>query len=190
MNRNDKSCVAKSGKTRYEVIAHLKCIKHVLSYEIDYDEPECLKAQKNAKQTKQILTYLSKFAKAGGGAKGIHRHTVKNKKILVRDRLKLLFDPDSPFLEIGLFAGLFMDYGTVPTAGTVTGIGKIHGQFCIVGANDATVKGGTFYPITITKQIRMQQLALLNRLTCIYLVDSGGAFLPLQVNYFVIFSLK
>ncbi|GFY53772.1 methylcrotonoyl-CoA carboxylase beta chain, mitochondrial [Trichonephila inaurata madagascariensis] len=156
----------------------------VLSYEIDYEKPESLTAEKNAKQTKQILTYLSEFAKAGGGAKGIHRHTVKNKKILVRDRLKLLFDPDSPFLEIGLFAGLFMDYGTIPTAGIVTGIGKIHGQFCIVGANDATVKGGTFYPITVTKQIRLQQLALLNRLTCIYLVDSGGAFLPLQADIF------
>ncbi|GFT22793.1 methylcrotonoyl-CoA carboxylase beta chain, mitochondrial [Nephila pilipes] len=155
-----------------------------LSYEIDYNDPELLKAEKNSKQAEHVLRYLSEFAKAGGGAKGIHRHTVINKKLLVRDRLKLLFDPDSPFLEIGLFAGLFMDYGTIPTASTVTGIGKIHGQFCIVGANDATVKGGAFYPITVTKQIRMQQLALLNRLTCIYLVDSGGAFLPLQADIF------
>ncbi|GIX73869.1 methylcrotonoyl-CoA carboxylase beta chain, mitochondrial [Caerostris extrusa] len=155
-----------------------------LTFEINYNETELQKGAENSKISEKILKNLSEFAEAGGGAKGIHRHTVKNKKLLVRDSLKLLFDTDSPFLEIGLFAGLFMDYGNIPTAGTIVGIGKIHGQFCIVGANDATVKGGTFYPITVAKQIRMQQLGYLNRLPCIYLVDSGGAFLPLQADIF------
>ncbi|GBN33714.1 putative methylcrotonoyl-CoA carboxylase beta chain, mitochondrial [Araneus ventricosus] len=155
-----------------------------LNYEIRYDDPNVQKAEKNSKLIEKVLKDLSRFIKAGGGPKGIHRHVVKNKKLLVRDRLKLLFDSHSPFLEIGLFAGLFMDYGNIPAASTVIGIGKIHGQFCIVGANDATVKGGTFFPVTVTKQIRMQQLAYLNKLPCIYLVDSGGAFLPLQADIF------
>ncbi|XP_055933668.1 uncharacterized protein LOC129963362 [Argiope bruennichi] len=155
-----------------------------LNYEIRYDDANMQKAEKNSKLIVKVLNDLSQFVKAGGGPKGIHRHVVKNKKLLVRDRLKLLFDPDSPFLEIGLLAGLFMDYGNIPGASAVVGIGKIHGQYCMVSANDATVKGGTFFPMTITKQIRMQQLAYLNKLPCIYLVDSGGAFLPLQADIF------
>ncbi|KAG8192838.1 hypothetical protein JTE90_014618 [Oedothorax gibbosus] len=156
----------------------------VLQFEIDKNALFIQNAEKKAQETGHKLGILSQFAKAGGGPKAIHRHTVVNKKVLVRERLKLLLDDDSPFLEIGLLAGMFMDYGSIPTAGTVVGIGKIHDHFCIIGANDATVKGGAFFPITVVKQLRMQQLAYLNKLPCIYLVDSGGAFLPLQSEIF------
>ncbi|XP_035208733.1 methylcrotonoyl-CoA carboxylase beta chain, mitochondrial-like isoform X2 [Stegodyphus dumicola] len=160
-----------------------KRIDEALKYDLQ-EEDVIENAKTRSAEAAHALKVLSEYARAGGGPRGIHRHTVVNKKLLVRDRLKLLFDPDSPFLEIGLFAGMSMDYGHIPAAGSVAGIGKIHGHFCIVGANDATVKGGAFFPISIVKQIRVQQLSYLNRLPCIYLVDSAGAYLPLQADIF------
>lgn len=156
----------------------------VLNGKLNEHEFDVQAAVNTSKNANKALKMLSDFSKAGGGPKAIHRHTVLNKKVLVRDRLKLLFDPESTFLEIGLLAGMSMDYGNIPAAGSVTGIGKIHGHFCLVGASDATVKGGTYFPITIVKQIRFQELSYLNKLPCIYLVDSGGAFLPLQAEIF------
>ncbi|XP_066482439.1 biotin-dependent 3-methylcrotonyl-coenzyme A carboxylase beta1 subunit-like isoform X1 [Tiliqua scincoides] len=117
------------------------------------------------------------------GENAILRHTQRNKKLLVRERLKLLLD-DEPFLELSPFAGLGMPYGDVPGAGCLTGIGKICGIWCVFMLNDATVKGGTFYPISVKKQLRAQEIAIKNRLPSVYLVDSGGAFLPLQAEMF------
>ena len=119
---------------------------------------------------------------SGGGAKAAERHVQRNRKILVRDRIKKIFDPGSDFLEFSAFAGLGMEYGDVPSAGLVTGIGRVSGKLCVVIANDATVKGGTVYPITVKKQLRAQEISEMNKLPCIYLVDSGGGFLPLQVS--------
>nr|CAB3263680.1 probable methylcrotonoyl-CoA carboxylase beta chain, mitochondrial [Phallusia mammillata] len=120
----------------------------------------------------------------GGGKKGIQRHVVRNKKMLVRDRIKLLLDKDSETLELSALAGLGMEYGDVPCAGAVTLVGKIHGLWCMVVGNDATVKSGSIYPITLKKQLRAQQIAAENRLPTVHLVDSGGAFLPLQSEIF------
>ncbi|XP_048395116.1 methylcrotonoyl-coenzyme A carboxylase 2 [Stegostoma tigrinum] len=119
----------------------------------------------------------------GGGEKAILRHTQRNKKLLVRDRLQLLVDKGE-ILELSPFAGLGMPYGDIPAAGCLTGVAKISGVWCVFIANDATVKGGTAYPITVKKQLRAQDIAIQNGLPCIYLVDSGGAFLPLQADIF------
>uniref|UniRef100_A0A8C4HKB6 methylcrotonoyl-CoA carboxylase n=1 Tax=Dicentrarchus labrax TaxID=13489 RepID=A0A8C4HKB6_DICLA len=119
----------------------------------------------------------------GGGENAMTRHTQRNRKLLVRDRLRLLLD-DEDFLELSLFAGLGLPYGDIPSAGCLTGIGRINDLWCVFIANDATVKGGTAYPITVKKQLRAQEVAIQNRLPCVYLVDSGGAFLPLQSEIF------
>uniref|UniRef100_A0A1A7Z6I9 methylcrotonoyl-CoA carboxylase n=2 Tax=Iconisemion striatum TaxID=60296 RepID=A0A1A7Z6I9_9TELE len=126
---------------------------------------------------------LKEKVRKGGGESAIARHTQRNRKLLVRDRLHLLLDDDD-FLELSPLAGLSLPYGDIPSAGCLTGIGRIKGLWCLFIANDATVKGGTAYPITIKKQLRAQEIAFQNRLPCIYLVDSGGAFLPLQSEIF------
>ncbi len=106
-------------------------------------------------------------------------------KLSARERVDALVDSDSPFLELGTFAGFEM-YGDdwVPAAGVITGIGHVKGTQCMIVANDATVKGGTYYPITVKKHLRAQEIAMQNRLPCVYLVDSGGAFLPRQDEVF------
>ena len=106
----------------------------------------------------------------------------KLNKLSVYQRISLLQDPDSPILYLSLNAGLNLPYGTVNNGGSVTAITKIMDQYCMVFANDWTFKGGTSYPITVKKQLRAQEIAFQNRLPCIYIVDSGGAFLPLQVT--------
>jgi len=121
----------------------------------------------------------------GGGMSSIIRHTQKNKKILPRDRIKMLVDKDYPVLEIGMFAGLGMDYGDVCCAGTILSIAKVSGQLCIICTSDATVKGGTIFPIGVKKQLRMQEIAEQNNIPCVYLIDSGGGFLPLQSELFL-----
>ncbi|KAG9270822.1 methylcrotonoyl-CoA carboxylase beta chain, mitochondrial-like isoform X1 [Astyanax mexicanus] len=119
----------------------------------------------------------------GGGQNAITRHTQRNKKILARDRIRMLLD-DEDYLELSPFAGMGLSYGDILSAGVITGIGKINGIWCVFAANDATVKGGTGYPISVKKQLRAQEVAMQNRLPCVYLVDSGGAFLPLQADIF------
>ena len=119
----------------------------------------------------------------GGSDKARERHVGRG-KLLVRDRVDRLLDPGSPFLELSPLAATGMYDDAVPAAGIVTGIGRISGRECVVVANDATVKGGTYYPITVKKHLRAQRIALDNRLPCVYLVDSGGAFLPLQDEVF------
>jgi 3-methylcrotonyl-CoA carboxylase beta subunit len=119
----------------------------------------------------------------GGSAAARDKHTARG-KLLVRDRIDRLLDAGSPFLELSPLAATGMYDDAVPAAGIVTGVGRIEGRECVVVANDATVKGGTYYPMTVKKHLRAQQVAADNRLPCVYLVDSGGAFLPLQDEVF------
>lgn len=119
----------------------------------------------------------------GGGEAARKRHTDRG-KLLARDRIDLLIDEGSPFLEFGALAGLNTYDDEIPAAGIITGIGRIHGRECVIVANDATVKGGTYYPLTVKKHLRAQEIALENNLPCIYMVDSGGAFLPMQDQVF------
>ncbi|WP_030944006.1 carboxyl transferase domain-containing protein [Streptomyces sp. NRRL S-646] len=122
-------------------------------------------------------------ARLGGGEKARARHTARG-KLLPRDRVDTLLDPGSPFLELAPLAADGMYEGAAPAAGVVAGIGRVSGRECVVVANDATVKGGTYYPMTVKKHLRAQEVALENHLPCIYLVDSGGAFLPMQDEVF------
>jgi len=119
----------------------------------------------------------------GGNEKSRERHLSRG-KLLPRDRLKYLLDPGSPFLEFSHLAAWECYDDHVPGASLITGIGRVSGQECLIVVNDATVKGGTYYPLTVTKQVRAQTIAEENNLPCIYLVDSGGAFLPKQAEIF------
>src|SRR6186713_835647 len=120
---------------------------------------------------------------AGGDDRSIERHRERG-KLPVRERIDRLLDPGSPFLELSPLAATGLYDDDAPGAGIVTGIGQVEGTTCVIVANDATVKGGTYYPMTVKKHLRAQEIALENRLPCIYLVDSGGAFLPLQADVF------
>jgi acetyl-CoA carboxylase carboxyltransferase component len=119
----------------------------------------------------------------GGGEKALEKHRSRG-KLTARERVDRLLDPDSAFLELSALAAWDMYEGQAPGAGIVTGIGVIEGRECVLVANDATVKGGTYFPLTVKKHLRAQEIAQQNRLPCIYLVDSGGAFLPLQAEVF------
>uniref|UniRef100_A0A8J4M8D4 Methylcrotonoyl-CoA carboxylase n=1 Tax=Acidicaldus sp. TaxID=1872105 RepID=A0A8J4M8D4_9PROT len=119
----------------------------------------------------------------GGGSAAREKHLARG-KMVARDRIRNLLDPGSPFLEISPLAAYGMYEGEVPAGGIITGIGRISGCQCMVIANDATVKGGTYYPITVKKHLRAQEIAATNRLPCLYLVDSGGANLPNQDEVF------
>ncbi len=121
--------------------------------------------------------------RAGGGPAALAKHRARN-KLPVRDRVRLLCDPNTAFLEFSALAAHAMYDGDAPAAGIITGIGVVNGQECVIVANDATVKGGTYYPLTVKKHLRAQTVAAENGLPCIYLVDSGGAFLPLQAEVF------
>ena len=121
--------------------------------------------------------------KAGGGAEAVERHRSRG-KLFVRDRIAALIDPDTPLLEFSALAARGMYDGAAPGAGVVTAIGTVEGRPCVIVANDATVKGGTYFPMTVKKHLRAQEIAEENHLPCIYLVDSGGAFLPLQDEVF------
>jgi acetyl-CoA carboxylase carboxyltransferase component len=119
----------------------------------------------------------------GGGEKALEKHRSRG-KLTARERIDRLVDPDSAFLELSALAAWDVYEGQAPSAGIVTGIGTIEGRECVLVANDATVKGGTYFPLTVKKHLRAQEVAEQNRLPCIYLVDSGGAFLPLQAEVF------
>ena len=119
----------------------------------------------------------------GGGEVARQRHQARG-KLLPRDRVQTLIDPGSPFLEIGQLAALGMYGGDAPSAGLIAGVGQVSGRECMIVANDATVKGGTYFPMTVKKHLRAQEIAMQNRLPCIYLVDSGGANLPNQDEVF------
>jgi len=119
----------------------------------------------------------------GGGDKATERHRSRG-KLTARERIDRLVDPGGAFLELNALAGWDLYEGQAPAAGIVTGIGSVEGRECVIVANDATVKGGTYFPLTVKKHLRAQEIAEQNRLPCIYLVDSGGAFLPLQDEVF------
>jgi acetyl-CoA carboxylase carboxyltransferase component len=122
-------------------------------------------------------------AREGGGEEAVRRHRAQG-KLMARERIEKLVDPGTPFLEVGALAGHGLYDGQAPAAGLVTGIGRVSGRELMVVANDATVKGGTYFPVTVKKHLRAQEIALENGLPCLYLVDSGGAFLPLQAEVF------
>ena len=119
----------------------------------------------------------------GGGRQAVELQRSRG-KLMVRERIETLLDPNSPFIELSPLAAWEMYDGEDPCAGIVTGIGVVHGKEVVIVANDATVKGGTYYPITVKKHLRAQEIALENHLPCVYLVDSGGAFLPMQADVF------
>src|SRR3954471_23427678 len=120
---------------------------------------------------------------AGGDERSIARHRERG-KLPVRERIDRLLDPAAAFLELSALAANGMHDGEAPGAGIVTGIGPVEGTLCVIVANDATVKGGTYFPETVKKHLRAQEIALENRLPCVYLADSGGASLPLQADVF------
>ena len=122
-------------------------------------------------------------AALGGNEKSRERHVARG-KLLPRERVERLLDPGSPFLEIGQLAACDLYEGEVPGAGMIAGIGRVSGRETMIVCNDATVKGGTYYPMTVKKHLRAQEIALQNRLPCVYLVDSGGANLPHQAEVF------
>lgn len=143
--------------------------------------------QENYKQMKALVDQLYERAqkiRLGGDEKARARHVARG-KLLARERVDSLIDPGSPFLELSQFAG-YQLYGDeeVPAGGIITGIGRVSGVECMIVANDATIKGGSYYPVTVKKQLRAQEIAMQNRLPCIYLVDSGGANLPRQAEIF------
>jgi 3-methylcrotonyl-CoA carboxylase beta subunit len=142
--------------------------------------------QRNAETMRALSEDLRRrleHVRLGGSAKSRERH-VSRGKLLPRERVDALLDPGSPFLELSPLAANGMYDDEAPGAGVITGIGRVSGRECVIVANDATVKGGTYYPLTVKKHLRAQEVALHNRLPCVYLVDSGGAFLPKQDEVF------
>ena len=136
----------------------------------------------NRQRAADLAELLGKI-RQGGSEKARQRH-LSQEKLMVRDRIEALLDPGTPFLEFSPLAAHEVYKDDVPAAGLVTGVGQIHGRQVMLVANDATVKGGTYYPVTVKKHLRAQEIARENHLPCIYLVDSGGAFLPLQAEVF------
>ncbi|MCK5458788.1 MAG: methylmalonyl-CoA carboxyltransferase, partial [Thermoplasmatales archaeon] len=150
---------------------------------IDTSEKDFKDNYKNyEKLVKDLKSHIAEAAKGGGDEK-IKLHKSRN-KMLARERIDVLLDPDTPFMEFNSLAAYNMFNNKAPAGGVVTGIGIIHGREVMIIANDATVSGGTYYPITVKKHLRAQEIARENNLPCIYLVDSGGAFLPLQDEVF------
>ena len=151
-------------------------------------DPEASKARANSAGMEALLLALRQqedTLRQGGGAKAIEAQHAK-KRLTARERLDLLLDPGKEFLELGLFAayGMYEEWGGAPSAGVVTGLGRIAGRLVMVIANDATVKAGAFFPMTAKKVLRAQAIALENRIPTVYLVDSSGVFLPLQEDVF------
>jgi acetyl-CoA carboxylase carboxyltransferase component len=138
------------------------------------------------RQMEQLVAELrarSERVAAGGGERSVERHRSRG-KLLARERIDRLVDPGTAFLELNALAAWEIYDNEAPSAGVVTGIGVVEGRECVIVANDATVKGGSYFPLTVKKHLRAQEVAEQNRLPCIYLVDSGGAFLPLQAEVF------
>ena len=142
--------------------------------------------KENAEQLDMVMANYAKLHERiskGGPQRSRHKH-VERGKMLARDRVTALIDPGSPFLELSALAAHEVYDEDVPSAGVITGLGTVEGVTCVIVANDATVKGGTYYPITVKKHLRAQEIAQQNQLPCIYMVDSGGANLPNQANVF------
>src|SRR5450631_1200028 len=145
-----------------------------------------LEFRTNAAQMKALVADLQEHraeAAMGGPARARERHAGRG-KLLPRERVLRLIDPGAPFLELSPLAALGMYEDAIHGAGLITGIGRVEGRECMILANDATIKGGTYFPLTVKKHLRAQEIAFENRLPCIYLVDSGGANLPRQTEVF------
>ncbi len=151
--------------------------------QIDPRSPEFQAASTHLRALVEDLQCELLHSAAGGGTKAREKHIARD-KLLPRERVRALLDPGSPFLELSALAAHGMYDDMAPGAGLITGIGRVNGSEVLVVANDATVKGGTYFPMTVKKHLRAQEVALENHLPCIYLVDSGGAFLPLQDEVF------
>ncbi|MFN8222115.1 MAG: carboxyl transferase domain-containing protein [Gaiellales bacterium] len=155
----------------------------VIASNVDVRSDEC---RRNAEAMQGLVAELRRRAELvaiGGGAASVERHRSRG-KLTARERIDRLVDPGSAFLELGQLAAWELYESQAPSAGIVTGIGVVEGRECVIVANDATVKGGTYFPLTVKKHLRAQEVALQNGLPCLYLVDSGGAFLPLQADVF------
>jgi 3-methylcrotonyl-CoA carboxylase beta subunit len=149
-------------------------------------DPASAEFRRNRERMAELVDGLNaelERVRAGGGATAVERHHARG-KLLARERIERLVDPGAAFLELAPLAAHGLYDGDAPGAGIVTGIGPVSGRPCVVVANDATVKGGSYYPLTVKKHLRAQEVAAQNHLPCIYLVDSGGAFLPLQAEVF------
>ena len=149
-------------------------------------DPASVEFRRNQERMMALVAQLRERhaqVRLGGGEKYLQRHREQG-KLPVRERIDKLLDGGSPFLELSPLAAWDLYDGDAPSAGIVTGIGRVSGREVVIVANDATVKGGTYYPLTVKKHVRAQEIALQNRLPCVYLVDSGGAFLPLQADVF------
>jgi acetyl-CoA carboxylase carboxyltransferase component len=155
----------------------------ILETRVDRDAPEFSANRERMEGLVSELRDRTAEVATGGGAEAIERHRSRG-KLLARERIDRLIDPGSAFLELNALAAFGLYDGAAPAAGIVTGIGVVEGRECVIVANDATVKGGTYYPLTVKKHLRAQEVAAQNGLPCIYLVDSGGAFLPLQDEVF------
>ena len=155
----------------------------ILETKISKHSEEFLKNYSSMKQKLEELQKLQISAKAGGSSESHQRQKERN-KYSVRERIERIKDPDTHFLEFSTLAGYQLYKENVPAGGIVTGIVVIHNRPCVIIANDPTVKGGTYFPITVKKHLRAQEIALENHLPCIYLVDSGGAYLPYQDEVF------
>jgi acetyl-CoA carboxylase carboxyltransferase component len=145
-------------------------------------EPDAARRSRMEQLVAQLRERTALVAR-GGGEAAIERHRSRG-KLTARERIDLLVDPDSSFLELNALAAWELYDGQAPGAGIVTGVGVVEGRQCVIVANDATVKGGSYFPLTVKKHLRAQEVGLQNRLPCLYLVDSGGAFLPLQDEVF------
>ncbi|MSR73985.1 MAG: methylcrotonoyl-CoA carboxylase [Planctomycetes bacterium] len=154
-----------------------------LQSRVDTGLEECRKRQKAWTALEVEIQRRRKRVALGGSADAVERHRARG-KLLPRERIDRVLDAGSPFLELSMLAAEDMYGGEVPSAGIVTGIGRVQGRLCMLAANDATVKGGTYYPLTVKKHVRAQDIARRCGLPCLYLVDSGGAFLPLQAEVF------
>jgi len=155
----------------------------VLESKIDTNDPEFKNNYEHYQRLAANLQENLDRIMMGGGEKAVEVHKERG-KLLARERIEMLLDPDSPFLEFSSLGAHGMYEGKAPCAGIITGIGTVHGREVVFVANDATVKGGSYHPMTVKKHIRAQKIAMENNLPCIYLVDSGGAFLPLQDEVF------
>src|SRR6187401_2985827 len=155
----------------------------VLTSQLDREAEEFARRRGRMEELVAELRERTGQVARGGGEKATERHRSRG-KLPVRERIDRLVDPGTAFLELNALAAWELYDGQAPSAGIVTGIGVVEGQECVIVANDATVKGGTYFPLTVKKHLRAQEVAEQNALPCLYLVDSGGAFLPLQADVF------
>src|SRR5438046_4384881 len=155
----------------------------VLTSQLDRDAEEFARRQERMAELVAELRERTAQIARGGGDKATERHRSRG-KLPARERIDRLVDPGGSFLELNALAAWDIYDGQAPSAGIVTGVGVVESRECVIVSNDATVKGGSYFPLTVKKHLRAQEVAAQNRLPCLYLVDSGGAFLPLQADVF------